>query len=864
MKFRRNRKEADLHAELQFHLDEEAAERAASGVPEAEARYAARRDLGNLALVMEDTRAAWGWTFWETLRQDVRFALRSLRHNSGFSLLVVLILGLGIGANTAVFSVVNSVVLQPLGYSDADRLVTLSSLWKSSGPGGNVSVPDFHDWHDQSSSFEAMASYSSGEIAVVTGPAAEFAREATVSQEFFKVFGVEPVLGRFFSGQELKPGSSGAAMVSYAFWQIHYNSDPAVLTKKIRMANHVLPIVGVLPPGFRFPGNIDIWVPANTIFPQPQNRSAHNLRVVAKLKPGATVEQAQAEMTAIGNRLEAEYPKSNRDKNVAVAALRDDMLKDARTMLYLLWGAVAMVLLVACGNVANLLLAKASTRGREIAVRAAIGASRMRIVRQLLTESLLVALLAGGVGVLIALAGSRDLVALAPGNIPRLADTHIDGWVLGFAFAASVLACLLFGLAPAFRAARVDVNEALKAGAARGVVGARSRLRSGLVVAEIALSVMLVAGAGLLLRSFAALHQVALGFHPENVLVMETSMTASLTPGEAIPLYKRLLGTLASVPGVTAVGATRVPPGEVLSDGAYFIDWAPTIEQITVSAPQAVYSVVSPGAFAALGIPLKRGRDFQPSDTPDAPFVAVINEKLAARAFAGRDPIGHTIVAGLDSLKPMTIVGVVGDIRQRGPVLDSDAEIYMPYEQHPIVSTQLRIVARTILAPEQLAKTVRHVAREIAPETPLKFTTMQARMSENLAAPRFRTLLLTIFGVLAVTLAMAGIYAVMSFLVNQRTGEIGLRMALGARSGDVLRMVLARGIWLAAAGLALGLIGSLAAARLLSTMLFGVTATDPTTYAAVIVLVGVIALAASYLPARRAAHIDPLAALRQE
>ena len=878
MRFKRRDKEAELREELQFHLDEEAEERAAAGVPEQEARYAARRDLGNLTRIMEETRAAWGWGFCEAIRQDLGFAFRSLRRTPAFTLLIVLILGLGIGANTAVFSVVDSVILKPLAYRDAGRIVVLATFWKKPGVRGQISAPDFHDWERQSTSFEAMAAYQSWETAVVTGSGAGFAVNAFVGPQFFQVFSVKPVLGRLFSQEESQPGSSAAALLSYSFWQSHYPSDPNVLGKTIRLDGHALPIVGVLPPGFHFPDKTDIWLPANTIFPEVPNRSAHNLhRIAAKLKPGVTLQQAQAEMTVIGNRLEAQYPRSNRGKNISVILLRDELLSDSRTMLLVLLGAVGLVLLVACGNVANLLLARAAARGREIAVRAAIGASRLRIVRQLFTESLFLALVSGVAGLLIAMASFRALVSLAPAGIPRLADTRIDGSVLAFAFVASVLACLLFGLAPAFHAARADLNDALKAGAAWKLGGGRSRLRSGLVVAEIALSVVLLSGAGLLLRSFAALHDVALGYQPENVIVMFSSTAAKLTAGapaapglpdeagiESIRVYKRLLSAAAQVPGVIAVGATRVPPGEVISDGGYWIDQAPKLEQITINGPQAAWSIVTPGAFAALGIPLKRGRDFDARDTLNAPSTAIINETLARRSFPGQDPIGHTIAIGFDlaSFRPMRIVGVVGDVRQRGPARNPDAEIYIPDEQHP--QTQLSIVARTALPPEKLETAFRRLARQIAPDVPVKFTTMQTQLSQSYAAPRFRTLLLSIFGALAVILAMAGIYAVMSFMVNRRAGEIGLRMALGAASSDVMAMVLSTGGRLAVAGLAFGLVGSLAATRLLSAMLFGITPRDPLTYAAVLVLTTVVAFAASYAPAHRAARIDPSMALRQE
>jgi putative ABC transport system permease protein len=864
MKDDRDKRESELREELEFHLEQETEERAAAGLSLGEARYAARRDLGNLTLVMENTRAAWGASFLDSLQRDIRFSARWLYTNSGFTLLAVLILGIGIGATTAVFSVVNAVLLKPLVYRDSNRIVVLSTLWKKFGPGGNVSIPDFHDWHDGNTSFEAMAYYSGGDTAVTAGSTAEFATVANVTSEFFKVFKVEPVAGRTFSTDESRAGASGAVLISYSFAQNHYRSFTDALGSTVTLGGRVLPVVGILPPGFQFPGKTDIWFPAGTIVPEtPFSRSGHNVQVIAKLKSGVSTTSAQAEMTAIGDRLEKQYPDSNAEKNVAVTALHDTMVKDTRLMLYLLLGTAGLVLLVACGNVANLLLAKAAARSREIAVRTAIGAGRGRIVQQLCTESLLLGLIAGIIALFISNFGSQILIALAPGNVPRLFETKTDGWVLLFNFTVSLVSCLIFGLVPALSAIRVDLNSALKEGSTRHISGGRDRLRRSLVIVEIAFSVVLLITATLLIRSFSALQNVALGFQPENVLIMETSMPGGIPPQKATGIYKTLLSELATTTGVSAVGAVRVPPGRVTSSGAYLID-SVDLTQMRVTLPQAVYSVVTPGAFAALGIPVIAGRDFSSEDMFDAPFTVVINQELAKRAFPGQNPLGHTILTGFDSLKPMTIVGVVTDIRQRGPAAEPDAEIYMPYEQHPGPSTALRIVARTKIPPEHVFETFRSATRKVAPEMPVKFTTMETRLSENVAAPRFRSLLVGSFAALAVVLAMAGIYAVVSFLVNQRTNEIGLRVALGAASGDVQRMVLSEGIRMAAVGLVLGMAGAVAAGRFISTLLFNVKSTDVVTYVSAIAIVTLVTLVASYFPARRAARIDPSVALRQE
>jgi predicted permease len=688
-----------------------------------------------------------------------------------------------------------------------------------------------------------------------------------VTPEFFRVFLVDPVIGRLFAEEEQKPGSSAAVMISYSYWQNHFNGNTDALGKTIRLFNKSLTIVGVLPPRFHFPKNTDIWLPANTILPETTSRSAHNYRVVGRLKPGVSLEQAQGQMAALGARLEQQYPNSNQGKGVAVTRLRDEMVGDVRLTLYLIAGAVGLVLLIACANVANLLLAKATSRTREIAIRAAIGASRARIVRQLITESMLLAVVAGAAGLMLAVWGSQVLVALAPGNVPRLGETVIDGWVLVFTFAISLAASLLFGLAPALQVSRVDLNEALKQGGTRAVVsGGAGRMRGALVVAEIALSVVLLVAAGLLIKSFAALHNVALGFRPENVLLVETNIPASdlKDAQRSTRVYKALLGDIATIPGVSSVSATRIAPGRTGSDGGYWIDHAPGLEQMNVSAPQAVFSVVAPRAFATLGIPLKMGRDFHDGDTYDAPFTAVINEALAGQSFPGQNPIGHLIVCGFDSLTPMKIVGVVGDVRQSGPARKPQPEIYMPFEQHPEGATGLQILVRSAADPSTLVEAMRRKMRERAPEVPLKFTTLEASLAEVIAAPRFRTLLLGALAALSICLAMAGVYGVMAYVVGQRSNEIGLRMALGATPADVLRLVLRQGLMLAGIGAVVGFAGAIAATRLLTSVLFEVKPGDPTTYLGVAILLGLVALGASYIPARRATQVDPLVALRQD
>lgn len=863
--FRRN-VEDELEAELRFHLDQLVEENVAAGAAPDEARKLALLKIGGITQFQEECRDMRRVNYIDDLLRDLRHAARSLHRNPGFATLAVLIMALGIGANTAVFTVVNAVLLKPLSYRDPDRIVTLSNFSTNreaaTALAKQVSIPDFQDWHDQSSSFEAMAYYASGETAVIRGSTAEYALINSVSPEFFRVFAVEPLIGRSFTVEETKRGASGAAMISYTYWQSHFGGDPHALGQTVRCPGP-RPIVGVLPPGFRFPNNTDIWVSA--VGP-PGSRGGQNFLAVGRLKAGVPLEQAQTEMTAIGRRLEQQFPESNRGRSVAVTRLRDEMVRDVRLMLYLLLGAVTVLLLIACANTATLLLGKATARTREVAIRAALGANRKRIVRQLVTESLLLAFVAGLSGLMLAYWGSKMLVALAPADVPRLAETGIDRWVLGFTLAMSVITSLLFGLVPAFYASKVELSDALNQGGTRLTTGGRViGIRGVLVVTEMALAVTLVSSAGLLFKSFVALHNVALGFRPENVLVMRATVPAPPSAGIARTrqFFKDMLAQVATLPGVLTAGATMAPPGYVDSTGAYVVDQLPAQPDWS-RAPSVVLSVVAPRTFAALGIPLKSGRDFSNSDTLDRPFVAVVNEVLVRKSFPNQNPLGRTIFCPFDSLNGMKIIGVVGDVRQRGPEREPMPECYMPYGQHAFNGATLSLVVRTVGDPNALAQTLRRLAHVSNPDTPMKFTTLEDMLSNNVAAPRFRTILFTVFAGLAVCLAMAGVYGILAFTVGQRSSEVGLRIALGATTGSVVRLVLGQGLALACMGLGLGLAGSIAATRLLTSMLFQVQPNDPLVYMAVAVMLGVVTLAAGYLPASRAAKIDPMVALRQE
>ena len=863
--FRKERYERDFAEEVESHVEMHTADNLRAGMSAQDARRNALMKLGGVTQTQEICRERRGLPMVETFLQDLSYGVRMLRKNPGFAAVAILIMALGIGANTAMFSVVNAVLLKPLAYPEPDRIVSVATLWKEHSSRGQVSAPDYHDWHDQSTAFESMAYYGGEQAAIIVGRSAVYAQTTVVGPEFFRVFHIAPAVGREFSTEEAKQGGTGAAIVSNSFSTAHFGGSNQALGQTIRFGDRTLNVVGVMPAGFTFPDKNDVWLPVNSFIPEGDSRSAHNYRVVARLKPGVPVSQAQTQLTAIGTRLEEKYPDSNQGKNVSVLPLRDSIVGDFRLTLYVMLAAVSVVLLIACANLANMLLAKAVARTREIAIRTAVGAGRGRIVRQLLTESLVMALLAGGIGVALAFWGTRILVAIAPGEVPRLAEAGIDSRVLLFALAVSVAASVLFGLAPALQVLRVDLNNSLKQGSSKTVSGsAADRVRASLVVVEIALSVTLLAGAGLLMKSFLALQSVDLGFRAERVLVMEASVpSVDLDSAKrATRFYKELLGEIRNLAGVQAAGASMATPGQTRSNGGYFIDHLP--KEMSVNAPQAVFSVVTPQTFATLDIPLMAGRDFQENDTYEAPFVAIVNEAFVKQSFPGQDPIGHQIYCGLDSLTPMRVVGIVANMRQDGPAEESRPEIFMAYEQHPQPAADESVVVRTAMDPTALTETIRARANALSSDVPVKFTTLQASLMENVATPRFRTVLIGVFAGLALFLAMAGVYGVMSYAVGQRSNEIGLRMALGATPSDVLRLILRQALVLSGAGIAIGLVCAAAVTQLLKSMLFEVKATDPLVYALVAALLAVVALGASYIPARRAMRVDPMVALRYE
>ena len=804
--------------------------------------------------------------------QDVRYAVRLLVKQPGFTILTIFILALGIGATTAIFSVVDTVLLRPLPYAEAPRLVGISNFSKRARQAfSNVSAPDFHDWHDQAVSFDGMAAYYGGRQSVTIGDAADYASVIIASPDFFPVLSARTALGRLPSADEQQSGGTPAAVVSYAFWRSHFGGDPTAIGRTLKFRERVFTVVGVLAPAFRYPANTDIWVPW-WVVPETPSRSAHNYLLIARLKPGVTVEQAQSEMDGIAARLEQTYPQSNENKGVLVQPLQDLIVSGIRTTLNLIFGVVIVVLLIACANVSNLLLARATSRTRELGVRAAIGATRRRMVRQLVTESALLAIVAGGLGVLIAAWGIRGLLAIAPPGLPRLDEVGVDLRILGFAVIVSLTSSFVFGLAPAVQTSGVDLNEVLKQAGRGAGSGSRGRLRASLIVFETAAAVVLVIAASLLIRSFAALTSSDLGFQSERLLLVDTNVpSANLEAAKrAIRFYRDLLPTVATIPGVEAAAMTSAVPTRSRSNGGYAVEGERTFEQMRSSSPQALFIAISPNYFKTLGVRVVRGRDFTDADVEGAPLTLIINETLARAAFGDADPIGRRIMTGLDLVtgpdgtRFATVVGVAADLRGGDPSLPPQAQLYFPFQQHPFPATAMTLVFRTPGDPKQIANAVVQRIRAANPDVPARISTMEETLGVAVAAPRFRTVLLVLSAGLALVLAMAGVYGVVSFTVAQRTSELGLRMALGAQRSEIVRLVLSSGLRLTAIGLAVGWIAALALSRLLESMLFQTAPRDPLIFVTVPAALLAVAALACAVPAIRASRVEPSVALRVE
>ncbi|HEY7055696.1 MAG TPA: ABC transporter permease [Vicinamibacterales bacterium] len=794
---------------------------------------------------------------------EIRYAIRTLTHSPSFAAVSVLTLALGVGANTAMFSVVNGVLLRPLDYPNAARIVQLNTTLKGRTI-PRLTGPDVVDLRSSASSLDQVSFYAGGELGVQMIDHAEFVGTYLVTPNFFSVFGVVPSFGRAFEGDDAGRG----AIVSLPFAQRNFGSGAAALGQTLHMEGVAYGIVGVTPAGFRFPrtGDAEVWLAWS---PQPESmeRTAFNYRAVALLGPSVSLDAANAQLETIGARLESAYPDSNKTKTFKAIPLQEQLVGSVRATLYFLMGAVSLVLLIACANVANLLLARATARQREMAVRASLGATRAAIARQLLVESGVIALAGGFVGMLLASAGTRLLTQATAQQIglPRVDDIQVNWMVFAFAIGVSLVASFLFGLSPAWQASKTDLNEALKQ-AGRGVAGTSGRLRNALVVVQVALSFALAIGAGLLFRSFLTLTSVDLGYRTQGMLVMSAHDPAHTLDDylRAGRFFESAVDQIKQIPGVTsAAAAMGVPTGEYGSNGGYVVDGQDFKRRIGNLA-QATFSLSGPGYFSTMGIPFLHGRDFNSGDSYDRQFVAIISESLARQSFPGQDPIGHTIMCGLDSPKWMTIVGVVGDTRQDSPASNLGPTLYMPLLQHPYHGNELQVVMRSAVSPTSLIEPVRARMRALSPETATKFTTMEAMVSSSIATPRLRMTLVGLFAALAVLLAMAGMYGVMSYLTTQRIPEFGVRLALGASPSNVLALVLGRAVQLAVLGVALGLALAFSLARVMSSMLFGLKATDGVTYAGVLLALTPIVVLAAALPAWRASQADPVSALRSQ
>ncbi|MBI1763339.1 MAG: ABC transporter permease [Acidobacteria bacterium] len=826
-----------------------------------------------LDLLRRSTSAFWD-ALWlqpkrweEEMFQDLRLGVRMLRAQPAFALVAVLALALGIGATTLIFSVVNAVLLRPLPYREADRIVRLEERHGRGGP-GNVSYASFLDLGAETASLEQIAASRFWTANLTDSRNAnvepEQAPSALVSASFFYALGVTPLLGRTFLAAEDQPGGQAVAVLSYALWQRRYQGDPAIIGKTIRVSDVDRTVVGVMPKDFQFPTNTELWTPLVAGGDLRDNRRAHLLAVMARLKPGATLAQAQAELSVTASRIEQQHPGVDPHLSFGALRLQDRLVGNMKTALTALLGAVGCLLLIACANVANLLLARATAREKEMAIRAALGAGRWRLMRQLLTESLLLAALGGAVGLLIVYWSVRFIATLDRFALPRINEVNVDARVLGFTLLVTLVTGVLFGLAPALQLPKHALQAALKEGGRTSAGTRRRYLRHGLVVAEMALTLLLLIGAGLLVNSFWRLLQVRHGFDPQNVVTFNLflSPTRFSTEPQKINYLKQVLERVQTTPGVRAAGLTSTTPltGGPATD--FEIEGRAPVDD--AHAPVADIRIIDANYFRAMSIGLVAGRAFSHNDTAEAPRVLIINETLARQFFSDESPLGRRITMK-DWGPPLTgeIVGVVADVKENGLDAAMQPEIYWPYPQFPSNFNTLMVKAAG--DPAGIVAAVKQQIWAVDAQQPIAaIATMDEVLARSVASRRFNLLLFGAFAAVALLLAAVGVYGVISYTVSQRTHEIGVRMALGAKTADVLRLFLAHGLRLASAGVVLGLAGALVLTRVMQGLLFDVSATDPLTFASVALVLTLVALLACFIPARRAARVDPLRALRHE
>ena len=801
---------------------------------------------------------------------DLRYAVRMLAKSPAFSLIAILTLGLAIGANSAIFSVVNAVLLRPLPYPHSEQLVRVFGKQPQLDLAPN-SPANFLEWKEENQVFERIGTYVGQGFNLLGGDKPERVIGARVSADLLQLLGVQPALGRFFTNDEDQEGRGQVVILSHDFWRSRFGGDPNTVRQTITLNDRPYTVIGVMPAGFAFPSTrTQVLVPVAFNAAERKTRDTNFIDVVARLKPGVSIEQARANMNAVARSQAERYPKTNTGIGVTLVSLQDHIVGDVRPMLVVLLGAVAFVLLIACANVANLLLARAATRQREMAIRGALGASRSRIVRLLLTESVLLAVVGGAVGLLLAIWSLDLLVSLKPANLPRLAEIGVNRTVFLFILAVSVFTGLVFGVAPALQVSKMDLNEGLKESSRGGSDSPRRhRVRAFLVVSEVALSLVLLVGAGLMIRSFSRLLAVDPGFKADHVLTAFVSLPVSKYPKreEQTAFFDRLLERLRNVPGVSAAGIVTDIPLYGGSSTGFDVEGRPEAAPGTRSMTD--YRLINSDYFSAMGMKLVKGRAFSRYDTEAAPGVVIINETMAVRYFAGEDPIGRRLDLSGDPKDLREIVGVVADVRNYGVDAEVKPEVYVPFLQSAPnylsgVVSAMTIVVRSAVEPTALATALREQVQALDKDQPVsEIRTMEWYLADSMSQRRFNMLLLGAFAGLALILAAVGIYGVIAYTVTQRTHEMGIRIALGAKGGDILWLVLGNAMATTLTGIALGLGAAFALTRLLRSLLYQVSPTDPFIFAAIPLLLVSVAVIATYLPARRAMKVDPIRALRE-
>ena len=868
---RKDEVERELDDELRFHIERETERNVARGMSADEARRAALVQFGGVTRTKQECRDARGVRLVEEVVQDLRYGARMMRKTPGLTLIAVVTLALGIGANSAIFSVVNAVLLRPLDHPEPERLVRVSlQNVQAEEPYNPLGTADFLAIRERNRTLEGVAAvYAPGQGLAYAGPGGEpqIVRGAAVSADFFEVLEAGAALGRTFEAGEDRVGGPRLAVVSHRFWRDRLGGDPGAVGRPISLDGESHTVIGVMPADFRvaLTGQAEVWRAIQ--FEPPDSRPPYWLRCMARLRPGVSAEQAAADLTAIAAQLREQYPSSSFGV-VTVDSLKTSIVGKSQRALLVLFGAVLFVLLIASVNLANLLLARGTARERELAVRAALGASRGRIVRQLLTESILLAAIGGALGLLLAVWGVELIDRLAPSDLPRLEEVSVDGWVLGFTLVVALLSGLVFGLAPALQLSRLDLNTAIKEGGGSSVESAaRHRLRALLVVAEGALALMLLTGAGLMIRSFVNLSHVDPGFDPDGVLSMRIELQSATYPedAQAAALHGQILSRVRSLPGVrSAALSMALPPNLLVMSNPYTVEGR--VLPRDQAQPVADQLLVSPDYFRTLGIAMRAGRAFTDADRDGSPLVLIISETMARRLYPGADPIGRRIQTGdyAPDAPWWTVVGVAADVKYTGLDHPHVPTMYTAYAQNPWWRS-IYLTVRTDGAPLALADAVRREVWAVDRTIPIsQVRSMEQVIAESMARSRAYTVLLALFGGVALILAAVGVYGVMSYTVKQRTHEIGIRMALGARAGHVMRMVVGGGMLLGLCGVAIGLVGSVLLTRLMEGLLFGVSAIDLATFAATALVLTATMLLACYLPARRATRVDPMVTLKYE